>query len=63
MGEQGGQHRPAGGNYDRKMLQMIPFHPMRMVLALVALLFLSVHAVADTIVLKNGRRILALSAY
>jgi tetratricopeptide (TPR) repeat protein len=42
---------------------MIPFHPMRMVLALVALLFLSVHAVADTIVLKNGRRILALSAY
>ena len=36
---------------------------MRMVLALVALLFLSAHAAADTIVLKNGRRILALSAY
>ena len=42
---------------------MIPFHPMRLVMASVALLFLSAHAAADTIVLKNGRRILALSAY
>jgi len=32
-------------------------------LALVAFLFLCTHAAADTIVLKNGRRILALSAY
>src|SRR5713101_6634095 len=45
------------------MLRMIPFHPMRLVMASVALLFLSAHAAADTIVLKNGRRILALSAY
>ena len=42
---------------------MIPSHPMRLVMASVALLFLSAHAAADTIVLKNGRRILALSAY
>ena len=42
---------------------MIPFHPMRMVMVLVALLLLNAHAAADTIVLKNGRRILALSAY
>jgi tetratricopeptide (TPR) repeat protein len=42
---------------------MIPSHPMRLVMVLVALLFLSAHAAADTIVLKNGRRILALSAY
>src|SRR6266404_5075582 len=45
------------------MPRMIPFHPMRLVMASVALLFLSAHAAADTIVLKNGRRILALSAY
>jgi tetratricopeptide (TPR) repeat protein len=42
---------------------MIPFHPMRLVMALAALLFLNAHARADTIVLKNGRRIPALSAY
>ena len=42
---------------------MIPSHPMRLVVAFSALLFLSAHAAADTIVLKNGRRILALSAY
>jgi len=36
---------------------------MRLVMAFVALLFLSAHAAADTIVLRNGRRILALSAY
>jgi tetratricopeptide (TPR) repeat protein len=42
---------------------MIRSHPMRLARAFVALLFLSAHAVADTIVLKNGRRILALSAY
>src|SRR3979409_226401 len=45
------------------MLRMIPSHPMRLVMAFVALLFLSAHAAADTIVLKNGRRILALSAF
>src|SRR5712692_7517009 len=45
------------------MLRMIPSHPMRFAMAFVALLFLSAHAAADTIVLKNGRRILALSAY
>src|SRR5467141_3745351 len=45
------------------MLRMIPSHPMRLVMAFVALLFLSAHAAADTIVLRNGRRILALSAY
>src|SRR3984893_11011537 len=45
------------------MLQRIPLHPMRLALALVALLFLGAHAAADTIVLKNGRRILALSAH
>src|SRR6266436_1490385 len=45
------------------MLRMIPSHPMRFGMAFVALLFLSAHAAADTIVLKNGRRILALSAY
>jgi tetratricopeptide (TPR) repeat protein len=42
---------------------MIPFHPMRLVMAFVALLFLNAHAAADTIVLKNGRRISTLSAY
>jgi len=36
---------------------------MRLVMAFVALLFLSAPAAADTIVLRNGRRILALSAY
>src|SRR3981081_513901 len=45
------------------MLRMIPSHPMRFAMAFVALLFLSAHAAADTIVLKNGRRILALSAH
>src|SRR6266446_10231515 len=45
------------------MLPMVPSHPMRFALAFVVLLFLSAHAAADTIVLKNGRRILALSAY
>src|SRR6266851_9550750 len=45
------------------MLRMIPSHPMRLVMAFVALLFLSAPAAADTIVLRNGRRILALSAY
>src|SRR5882672_3510856 len=45
------------------MLRMIPSHPMRLVVAFVALLFLSARAAADTIVLKNGRRILALSAF
>src|SRR5882724_2517776 len=43
------------------MLRMISSRPMRV--ALVAFLFLCAHAAADTIVLKNGRRILALSAY
>ena len=42
---------------------MIPSHPLRLAMAFVALLFLSAPAAADTIVLKNGRRILALSAY
>src|SRR6266404_1239065 len=45
------------------MLQMIPSHPMRLVMAFVALLLLCAQTAADTIVLKNGRRILALSAY
>src|SRR6266404_8557208 len=45
------------------MLRMIPSHLMRFAMAFVALLFLSAHTAADTIVLKNGRRILALSAY
>src|SRR6267142_7031629 len=45
------------------MLRMIPSHPTRLAMAFVALLFLSARAAADTIVLKNGRRILALSAY
>jgi len=42
---------------------MIPSHPMRLVMAFVAFLLLCAQAAADTIVLKNGRRILALSAY
>src|SRR2546428_7800098 len=45
------------------MLRMIPSHPMRLVMALVAFVLLCAQAAADTIVLKNGRRILALSAY
>src|SRR5436309_7977731 len=45
------------------MLRMIPSHPMRLAMAVGALLFLNAQAAADTIVLKNGRRILALSAY
>src|SRR3982074_2504215 len=45
------------------MLRMISARPMRVPLTLVAFLFLCTHAAADTIVLKNGRRILALSAY
>jgi tetratricopeptide (TPR) repeat protein len=42
---------------------MNPSHRVRVPLVLVALLFFCAHAAADTIVLKNGRRILALSAY
>ena len=42
---------------------MISSRPMGVPLAVVAFLFLCAHAAADTIVLKNGRRILALSAY
>src|SRR6267142_214514 len=45
------------------MLRMIASHPMRPVMAFVALLLLCAQAAADTIVLKNGRRILALSAF
>src|SRR3981189_1850259 len=45
------------------MLRMIPSHPLRLAMVFVALLFLSARAAADTIVLKNGRRILALSAH
>src|SRR6266850_526448 len=45
------------------MLRMIASHPMPLVMAFVALFFLCAQAAADTIVLKNGRRILALSAY
>jgi len=42
---------------------MISFPLMRLMTAFAALLFLIAHAAADTIVLKNGRRIPALSAY
>src|SRR3981081_1875164 len=45
------------------MLRMISARPMRVPLTLVAFLFFCTHAAADTIVLKNGRRILALNAY
>src|SRR6267143_6822299 len=45
------------------MLRLNPSHRMPVLLTLVAFLFLCTHAAADTIVLKNGRRILALSAY
>src|SRR6267378_5948259 len=45
------------------MLRMTSSHRMPLLLALVAFHFLCAHAAADTIVLKNGRRILALSAY
>src|SRR6266581_1593387 len=44
------------------MRRMIPASRFRTVLLGVALLFTSGQAAADTIVLKNGRRIIALSA-
>src|SRR6266849_1904088 len=62
MGEQGGPHRLAAADYDRKIPQMISGRRIRTVLLGLALLFMSGRAAADTIVLKNGRRIIALSA-
>ncbi len=45
------------------MVLTAAFHRIRFFLFGAALLLLSAHAVADTIVLKNGRRIAALSAF
>src|SRR6476620_3304228 len=45
------------------MLRMMLFHPVRLATVFAGLLLLNAHARADTIVLKNGRRIPALSAY
>src|SRR5712692_11690458 len=62
MREQAGPCRLADGDYDRKIPQMISARRIRAVSLGVALLSLSGRAAADTIVLKNGRRIVALSA-
>src|SRR5262245_23201313 len=44
------------------MARKAAFSGMRFALLGMALLFVSAHAVADTIVLKNGRRIAAINA-
>src|SRR5215467_10182311 len=44
------------------MARKVAFSGARLFLAATALLFVSAHAVADTIVLKNGRRIAAINA-
>jgi len=44
------------------MARKAAFSGARLFLAGTALLFVSAHAVADTIVLKNGRRIAAINA-
>ncbi len=62
MREQGGPRRLAAEDYDGKIPQMISTRRIRAVSLGVALLSLSGRAAADTIVLKNGRRIIALRA-
>src|SRR5260370_35561291 len=62
MREQGGPTRLAAADYNGKMRRMILASRFRTLLLGVALLFTSGQAAADTIVLKNGRRIIALSA-
>lgn len=49
-------------NYNKKMLSPVGRARLRLMLAVAGLLLLSKCAVADTIVLKNGRRITALNA-
>jgi len=60
MAEQAASVQPAEGNYNKRM-HIISTRQIRVVLLAVALLPLSVRTAADTIVLKNGRRIVALS--
>lgn len=62
MQEQGGQARRAARNYNNKMVFLAGCHRLRFYLLGAALLFWGESAPADTIVLKNGRRIAALSA-
>ena len=61
MGEQGEPVRRTAGNYNRKMRQTAGPNRIRLLLLGAALLLLSGRLAADTIVLKNGRRITAMS--
>jgi tetratricopeptide (TPR) repeat protein len=62
MGEQGEPVRRTAGNYNRKMRQTARPNRIRFLLLGTPLLLLSGQVAADTIVLKNGRRITAMSA-
>ena len=62
MGEQGEPVGRTAGNYNRKMRQTAGPNQIRLLLLGAALLLPGGRIAADTIVLKNGRRITAMSA-